>query len=596
MKKNLTDIFQIKTTYTPYINKQKTNNFKVEQEIKSLPGEIGKNIKRVLSKHELTSELYIPKRIHQNKEYNKNILISKIRNYNKYILDRKRIAKKLSHDNSSFSRVYNYIKEVEGTNNSQYKYFDELERIYLEKNYNMKNCMIKPGDNIFSFSMLMNKDFGRNIKQDAVKLVKEINNKEIRRENKLLFKFNDEVIEQKLQKKVNNRNKKLLKRIITKIDFNIDDLKKVGNKKYRLSFYEQNYRLIKSQRIKNLKKEQSQKYNDIKKEEDNYLNKIVNEKIQKLKENLEIIENEFNNSFEDKANIIKIIDIKKNNNIINNNLTTKNNNQPNTPITISKTEGNNKYNILTRKLTNDFLSNSNSYLGKMTNNFKNYRKSVIIKFPKINKSFEEIKNLNLSSSTTTNRSSDDKNKEKEILEFSPKTNETQKKDFIKVINPKQFFNNSKSLEKPTKLINLKNNKRSSNVNNIDSFLRLYLAGHGDKKLISKKDLDYAISKFQEKNNDLFQSFRKQKIKNSNLHGFASNFQRVAEGKDFRKLYDKNKYLKKNNYRNLISNFYDFNDETDDMNIKDIDKKISNIYYDLADFILNDQTTIKKNYC
>lgn len=605
MKKNLTEIFPIKTAYTfnsPDIrNKKETNIFKVEHEIKSLPEEIGKNLKKVLSKHELTPELYIPKRIPENKDYNKNILITKIRNYNKYISDRKKMAKKLGFDSSSFSKVYNYIKEVEGVNNTQYKYFDELERVYLGKNYNMKNCMIKPGDNIFSYSILLNKTFGQNLKQDAVKLVHEINNKDIRRENKLLFKFNDEVIEQKFQKKVNNRNKKILKRIITQNDFDIEELKKVGNKKYRLSIYEQNYRIIKNQRINSLKNLDSHKNIVVKTEEDDdYLNKIMKEKIQKLKDNLDNIETEFNNSYEEKADILqsifgkKINIIKSQTNIQSNyqQITTPIN--PIIPIKISKAESSKKINIFNRKLTKDFSSDTNSLIGEKIKDFKSMRNSVINQLPKINKSFEEIKNLNLSSSATTNRSSADKKKDKENLELklSQNTNEVQKKNnYIKVINPRQIFNNGKKSEKPTKLVNIKNIKkikRRSNDNNIESYFTLYLGGNGDKKLISKKELDYALSKFKEKNDGLFDSFRKHKMKASNLHGFATNFQRVAEGKDFRKLYDKNKYLKKNNYKNLISNFYEYNDQTDDMNIKDIDNKISNLNYDLADFILNDQ--------
>ena len=44
----------------------------------------------------------------------------------------------------------------------------------------------------------------------------------------------------------------------------------------------------------------------------------------------------------------------------------------------------------------------------------------------------------------------------------------------------------------------------------------------------------------------------------------------------------------------MSNFYEFNDESDDMNVKNIDNRISNIYYELADFILNEhQTNIRK---
>ena len=53
----------------------------------------------------------------------------------------------------------------------------------------------------------MDKTFGNNIKQDAVRLLNEIGKKEIRRENKLMIIFNNEVIDQRLQKKVNKCQK-----------------------------------------------------------------------------------------------------------------------------------------------------------------------------------------------------------------------------------------------------------------------------------------------------------------------------------------------------------------------------------------------------
>ena len=122
---------------------------------------------------------------------------------------------------------------------------------------------------------------------------------------------------------------------------------------------------------------------------------------------------------------------------------------------------------------------------------------------------------------------------------------------------------------------------------------MFLIGNGNKKVISKKELNYHISKFQEKNSELFQTFRNKKIKYSNLHGFASNLQRVTDSQNFGKLYEKNRYLKKNKYSNLMSNFYEFKDESDDMNIKNMDKKISNVYYDLVDFILYTHPNDKK---
>ena len=543
MKKNITEINLPKLSFTldspesqQIKEKNKSLKYKIEQEIKTHPEEFAKNLKRNLTKHELTPELYIPKNISRNKDYDKNLLISKIQECENFKLDNKKSLAKLSSANSSFSKVYNYIKEVEGKNNRQQKYFDDIEKIYLEKNYKMKECRIKPDDNIFSYSILMDKTFGINIKNDAERLVREINNKEIRRENKLIFKFNDELLEQKFKNKA--RNKKLLKKLITKNDLGIDDINKVGKNLYMNSLFEQNYRKIKSQNIVNTKKGHSLDNKDTKKE-DTYLDKVFKDNILKIQDNLENIEKEYNNLYEDKENIIKVIYDKDN-----------------------------KYG---NRIQNHFNTQSNS--------------------------FEDIKNLNLSSSTTTNCSAVDNNNLKLNLNIlTPRKNES---NYNKIynnirINPNQIknVNSVEKLENPKKIKNLKKSRKKRD-NNIVSFLKLFLIGNGNKKVISKKELNYHISKFQEKHSELFQTFRNKKIKYSNLHGFASNLQRVTDSQNFGKLYEKNRYLKKNKYSNLMSNFYEFKDESDDMNIKNMDKKISNVYYDLVDFILYTHPNDKK---
>ena len=136
-------------------------------------------------------------------------------------------------------------------------------------------------------------------------------------------------------------------------------------------------------------------------------------------------------------------------------------------------------------------------------------------------------------------------------------------------------------------------KRKKNSNNdIIPLLKTFIAVNGNKKVVNENELNYHFLKFQDKNNYLFETFRNKKLKETNLHGFVSNFQRVAESRSFGTLSEKNKYLKKNNYSNLISNFNDTNDELDAMSIKEIDNRISNIYYDLADLILNNNISHK----
>ena len=579
-------------------SKKNLLEYKIEQEIKSQPQELGKELKKGLLKHELTPELYIPKKIPQNKSYNKDLLINKIKNCEQYISSNKKLTKHLAIANASFSKIYNYIKEVEGKNNRQQKYFDDTERLYLENNYNLKNCGIKPSDNIFSYSILMDKTFGNNIKQDAVRLLNEIGKKEIRRENKLMIIFNNEVIDQRLQKKVNNKNKALIKRIITKNDLGVDEINYIGNRKSIKSLYAKKYLKLNINRNKGKKYNKDNALSDIKiKSEDNYLNRKLKENIIKIKNNIKNIESEFNNSNDEKSNLIKVIfDKNDDDNIINNQ--SQNNYRP-TNITKDENEDKNVENNKNNK--KQYIPYYSSRNFKLRNQLNNSPTTINNKLPKINNSFEEIKNLNFSSSTTTNCSIGEKNKEKMNLNIlTPNVNKTNKNTNIlnltstnsdRDINIKHLFYGWKTkYERPAKLINLKKIKSKRSNNNIMPFLKMLFIGNGDKKLMSRKEFNHYISKFQEKHSNLLRTFRKQKIKNSNLHGFAANFQRVTEGKDFGKLYEKNKYLKKNNYSNLMSNFYEFNDESDDMSVKNIDNRISNIYYELADFILNEHQT------
>ena len=598
MKKNITEINLPKFSNildSPETQRIKEKNklleYKIEQEIKKHPKEFSKNLKRNLKKHELTPELYIPKNIALNKDYDQNLLISKVQDCLIYKFENKKFLSKLATDNSSFSKVYNYIKEVEGKNNRQQKYFDDVEKIYINKNYNLRECGIKPEDNIFSYSILMNKAFGMDIKYDAQRLVGEINNKEIRRENKLIFKFNNELLEQKFRKNI--RNKKLLKKLITKNDLGIDDINNVRKNVYKQSLFEQTFRKIKSNNI-NINKGISLNNKHIKKE-DNYLEKFNKENFQKIQDNLENIEKVYNNSYEGKENKIKILyDKEKNVNKIQNHFNTQSNYRPNS---ITKVPNNkNKNNSVALKIPSiDYLSKSKFNLRK---NSIEEKKSIINNLPKINRSFEEIKILNLSSSTTTNYSGVEKNNNNLKLNLNILTPNINESNYKKVFNQtrartnpthKNIDNSKEKLDKLKKIKKL----RKKGDNNIVSFLKLFLIGEENKKLISKKELNYHISKFQEKNRDLFHTFRKKKIKYSNLHGFASNLQRVADSHNFGKLYEKNRYLKKNKYTNLMSNFYDFKDESDDMNIKNVDKKISNVYYDLVDFILYTHPNQKK---
>ena len=440
-----------KTEYNLQIKANKSlNEFKINQELNSLPEDFRNTLKRGLSKHKQTSEVYIPKNIALGQKYNKDLLIEKVKNYNKFIFDRHKLASKLANNTSSFSKVYNYIKELEGKKNRQQQYFDEIEKIYLEKDYNLKNCAIKKGENIFDYSMLIDKSFGNNVKQDAIRLINEINNKDLLKEHKLVFKLNNEIIEQKLKNKLNNRSKKLLKNMMNKNEY----LKML---KVRKDMKHVTYKRIKKKpkknktQIKELKKRVS--FNGLINTEDNYIDNQLKNNIKRIEENLENIKNSYQSEekysdplLEKINNLHKTllgsdIDLNnkdKNNNIISYRFSTDLNNFNNyKPINLYKKKNQNNSEM--------DISRTNTNLSEKIENVQVKKinpKNIKNKLPKINKSFEELANLNLSSSTTTNCSFDKIKKRNIDIINTPKNNKSVYKDIFNINNnefPKKLY-------------------------------------------------------------------------------------------------------------------------------------------------------------
>ena len=71
----------------------------------------------------------------------------------------------------------------------------------------------------------------------------------------------------------------------------------------------------------------------------------------------------------------------------------------------------------------------------------------------------------------------------------------------------------------------------------------------------------------------------------NIQGFTNRFQGIIQEKNFGNIYNKNRYLKKHNFSHLISNDLLSDDENEGRNIQKVDKKIKNIIYDSADYLL-----------
>ena len=95
-----------------------------------------------------------------------------------------------------------------------------------------------------------------------------------------------------------------------------------------------------------------------------------------------------------------------------------------------------------------------------------------------------------------------------------------------------------------------------------------------------------LLRFKKKHNSILQNLKNSKIKETNLHGFAKNFQKVTKERNFSFVFEKNKFLKNNEFNNIQSHYHNNNDDIDGVDIKELDKKIMNIHYDMAEFLLN----------
>ena len=96
-----------------------------------------------------------------------------------------------------------------------------------------------------------------------------------------------------------------------------------------------------------------------------------------------------------------------------------------------------------------------------------------------------------------------------------------------------------------------------------------------KNPISKTEIKQSLENFRNKHENLYENFLNN-AKESNLHGFTNNFQRITKEKNFGIVYNKNKYLKKNNFSHLMSNYDMVNDDDNNyegVNINKIDERI-----------------------
>lgn len=644
MKKNKTEFLSPQTNKKSknfFKNKTSINlsEYKVNQEIKSLPKDIGDNLKKVLSKNEKTPEVYIPKSIPLNKQYyDRDLLINKLIDCEKFIHEKKKVNTQLSHDNSSFSKIYNYIKEIESENGKisrQQKYFDDVEKIYSYKDYNLNNLHIKKGDNMFNYSMLNNREFGKDVKKDAIKFLNELGkNKELQIELNFIFNLTTLLFNRNLKSKFNEKNDYMKKK--GRKQYGFEFVKKIARRSTSQVFGSKNRESLRSlQSFNNLNEKRRFSLNKNEDNEQGFLNKKLQEEISQLKSSIENIKkysqddripinyqkfinqkikssNSSNNSFVNKKDkqkkeiLINIYDkkIKENHEnqkeILTNiydkkgkdnhvHFNTENNSSSKGLVEIKNKINEKESNKMTiESYLSSIKAKSIKNLKKIeNNNEKNNRNKISFELPKINNSYDESKNIIL-----TDVKDDNNKKIKSILINKKKvdenkTNTSKEEDSTKKLNPDDILHYKKNSEEPIKLTNLKRLKSKKIDYKSIPFLKSFLSGDGKKKILSDNELNKYLLKFKKKNNSFYKNYQKIKIKESNLHGLLSNFQRVTRRYNFHNLFEKNKYLKYYDFNEDFPNQTEDDDENKVMNIKDMDKKISNLQYDLAYFLLND---------
>ena len=626
MKKNRTEFFPsniikfIPKTQKQLSKRERKNYLKkiLELELKSNPEEISNYLKKILAKNEITKEIYLSKHISKDKKLQPNLLITKIYVSEKMLENKRKLLGKIPKENSLFLKAYKNIKNSKtktGKMTGQLEYLNNVTKLYLSKDYDLNNNGINNNENIFKYSILNDKDFGNDINNDVLRIIKEMDNNDFLKEQQLIFDFQDEILKEKMNNKVDHPAEALIKSnfINKEDDYGIDDISFLKRKKSKLLLHdlEENNNEntnIKGEQKEKTKEEKEEVNNDInmnnnrKKARPSFLYLQIKNDIKKMQKNLMDLD-KLKSNYKNE----RLIKIQKNfkprfslvNNSFDNELKKESNTnekggkeekgKDNQVPVYNKTEINNEINKNNKPilLFGSEERKTNKKIAKINNIFERF--SVINKLPNINKVFQDKQNkityTNLKKNSTPNISFNNKDSKKGAELFYKRKNAISQ-TFI-YHNGKKLNNNGIKPNEDNKLMNLK--KEISNNKSLNSILDERFV----KLPMKKEELNRYIDKFKKKKPTLYDSFVKNE-KEINLHGFANKIQRLTEEKNFGNIYNNNKYLKKNNFNYLMSN-NDLLPEEDNegINIQKVDDKIGNIVYDSADFLLGNHI-INKN--
>ena len=610
MRKNRTEYFPSNLNkFIPDINtplskreKKRQLEYKIEQEMKSNSEEFYNILKQNLRKNEITKEIYLSKNVSNEKKLQPDLLISKIYNSDKFVHNKKRILNKLSKENLNFLKTYKILKSSEakiGKKTTQQEYLNDVVKLYIEKSYNVNEAGLNNNENIFKYSILNDQEFGLDINNDAVRIIKEMGNEEFMKEQKLIFDFQDELLNQKMNNKFSHPVDSLIKYDIKEeTDYGLDICPiRRKKKKFDLDNPEENKQKDKNQVvftdeiIEKIMKEQPkprpsflyiQMKNDIKNMQKNFRDSI---KLENVNENEKKDEQlvKFRDIFSPKLSLNNDSDDNQQSQMPKINETEeveKSEKAKDSPVMIrNNTEINYEKNkdIKPLLVLNKEQRKPNKKITfiKINNNKK--RMSLFDKLPSINQSLEKLqnklKNKNFNKISTTNHYSKKEAPKPQPNSFFKRKNRNYKTEIFKnklISEEKKPKDNGKEIKKDLKiqLTSLINNK----VTNMP---------------IKENEFTKNMEKFKNKRGTIFRSF----VNNTNdinIHGLSNYLKRIIQENNFRNVYVKNKYLKKNKFKYLISNSnLDLlsDDEDERMNVQKMDRRIENIIYDSADQLL-----------
>ena len=142
---------------------------KLKNELASLPEDKRKIFNNALKYYKFGMEVYVPQTMTiTNKEYyGKNYLLNQLVDCEIMINNRKKFIEPIAKETKQFSKQYKLVKSE--NKEKQKKYLSNVEKVYEDKGYSIKNIEYKSNENIFTPSFILDNQFGNDRQNDIIK-------------------------------------------------------------------------------------------------------------------------------------------------------------------------------------------------------------------------------------------------------------------------------------------------------------------------------------------------------------------------------------------------------------------------------------------